>query len=285
MPRPKRSKTYEDILLEFKADKLAKRVLKNDQFNIISMGQTLENYGYSPKDRDAVMALRAVAKDLNFDTTKGRIRGMEVTDETAKLGFEVLKKPALFALVNTANNKCIISSSKSPWLRRAVMYFWLKNIHVYDDANTFFGHTEFVNDVEKYGPDVFKLHFIQELPQHIIPKDKVLLENEAERLAGDKLYFTKNVTQREYSPLRQFIYYHPELADCDRRFREIKAHYMHCKDQRAKLIGPRFSAERKLLMPILKAAHEEYTRVYDQQSKIREKLIKQHSQKELDLNV
>lgn len=285
MPRPKRSKTYEDILLEFKADNLAKRVLKNDQFNIISMGQTLENYGYSKKDRDAVMALRMICKELGLDMTKGRVRGMEVTDETAALGFEILKKPSLFALVNIHNGRCIISSSKSPWLRRAVMYFWLKNPNVYADSNTFFGHGEFIEDVLKYGPDAFKFHFIQEIPRHISPKALRALEDEAEQLAGDKLYFTKNVTQREYSPLRQFIYYHPELADCDRRFREIKAHYMHCKDQRAKLIGPRFSAERKLLMPILKAAHEEYGRIYDQQSKIREKLIKQHSQKDLDLNV
>lgn len=281
MPRPKRSKTFEEIVIELRADKLSKRVLKNDQFNSLSFCQTLINYGYSPKDRDAVMALRLLANEFGFDTTKGKIKGMQVTDETAQLGFQILKQPALFALVNTVNNRCIISSSKSPWLRRAVMYFWLKNIHVYDDANTFFGHTEFVNDVEKYGPDVFKLHFIQSLAEDITPKQRVAFEDEAEGLAGDRLYFTKNVTQREYSPLKQFLHYHPELADCDRRFREIKAHYLHCKDQRQSLKGVQNKADRQLLMPILKAAHEEHIRIYEQQSRIREKLIAQHSNKQI----
>ena len=276
----RKSKTLEEYELEFREDNLSKVVFKNDQFKSVALGNTLENYGYHRTNSVAATALANVAKEFGFHTIKTRISGMEVTEHTAALGWDAITKPALFAIVNEKTGRCLVSTSNNPSLRRAVMQYWLKNIHVFHTTNTFFGCTKLIEDVEKYGVDSFKLHIIQEIPVHLSPKARAELEKEAEKLAGDNLYMSKSIHPRNQSPLREFLHYHPELIECDRRFREIKAHYFDCADKRALLKGPKYAHERYILAPILKAATEEYSHIYTQHMAIRAKLEKLHSQKD-----
>jgi hypothetical protein len=272
-------KFADEILAELLADNLAKRVYRNEEYKLVSIGKTLENYGYDGKHVEAVMAFKIACRQLGLDYGHGAIGSMRPTEETLKLGFDALKRPAIFAVINIENHRCVIGSSQSPWLRRAVIYYWLKNIHTFSDSNTFFGHKDLIEDVEKYGADAYRLHLIQEIPSDLDTQSRIALETEAEQLAGDKLYFSKNIPLRLFSPLKQFLYYYPELTDCERRFREIKEHYFKVRDKRESLKGTENFTKRRQLNPVLKAAKEEYDAILKSQTAIRDTLIKKHSSK------
>lgn len=275
---PRKSKTFEDYVEQFRADGLSRRVLKNDQYNTVSIGQTAMAYGYIKSNIKACMAIRLVSAEIGLDLTKGHVSGMGVTPETAALGWEALSKHSIFSVVNEKSGRYFISSSKSPWLRRTVMYFWLKNIHTYNKANTFFGNAKIIEDVEKYGVDSFKLNIIQEIQPHISNISIIELENSLEKEAGDKLYFNKNAGLRQQTILGDFIHYHPELEEVNRRWCHIRDHYFMCKDNYKLLKGRHNKEAREKIKPILDAAIKEYNEIHLTQSHIRENLIKMHMQ-------
>jgi D-Tyr-tRNAtyr deacylase len=75
-----------------------------------------------------------------------------------------MKTPAVYAIVCGPTGKKYIGSSRTPWLRRAVHLYWLKNYWRWGCSNVFFGSLAIKHDVEQYGVEAFYMEIIKSCP-------------------------------------------------------------------------------------------------------------------------
>lgn len=106
-------------------------------------------------------APRKIYREIDYANTSS---SMPLGKETLAKGWQFAKTPGVYAIICKGSGKRYIGSSSTPWLRRAVHLYWLKNYWKYGGSNVFFGNLDLKSDVEKYGVDSFYMEIIKSMP-------------------------------------------------------------------------------------------------------------------------
>lgn len=89
---------------------------------------------------------------------------MPFDDKTNKMGWAIIKQPAIYAVVCKATGRMYIGSSMRPDRRRHTHYYWLKNWHTWGSSNVFYGSISLAKDVVEHGRKNFYMTIIKSMP-------------------------------------------------------------------------------------------------------------------------
>jgi hypothetical protein len=137
-----------------------------DHMGHVNLARTFKKYGILKNQAFAHYFYDILDKKYitNKDTKGQAIASMPFGPKAIELGWKALKEPCLYAIVCKYTGRAYIGTSESPWLRRAVHYYWLKNYFRYGSSNIFFGNLKLAADVKEYGADSFYLEVIEHMP-------------------------------------------------------------------------------------------------------------------------
>lgn len=136
-----------------------------DNMGYANMRQTFRKYGINKSVGNTALFREMIPKEIkNLKLGGQAISSMPFGPKALALGWQALKEPCVYAVVCKYTGNAYIGSSLTPWLRRAVHLYWLKNYYRYGASNIFFGSKKIAKDIQHHGVESFYFEVVQHMP-------------------------------------------------------------------------------------------------------------------------
>lgn len=214
---------------------------------VVVVGRSLERHGLiaSPLNikllKSALLELGYEFGHMNsYEAFGVSQRGMSYGPKMSKMSFNDRKTPGVYEIICKPTGKRYVGSSKRPDLRRAVHYFWLKNVNEDGLSNIFQNNREIAEDIKKYGPDAFYMEIVKQVPD---ASRKDLEAEEAEYMAKveDKLYNIYQTHKKQMKYSKKF--YSSDWVDAYKSWTDAVIKYKQMKTEYSFITNP--SAKKK----------------------------------------
>lgn len=137
-----------------------------DNMGIVNMRRTFEKFGIKRGiGNEEVFYANVPPEHMVAKRLRGQaIASMPFGPKALALGWQAMKDPGVYAVVCKYTGNAYIGSSLTPWLRRAVHLYWLKNYWRFGSSNIFFGNLKLAKDIKDHGVDSFYFEIVEHMP-------------------------------------------------------------------------------------------------------------------------
>lgn len=201
----------------------------------------------------------AIDRELERHPIVKGSQGMPISEEP----WERVQTPAVYAIVCRPTGRMYIGQSKTPWLRRSVHLYWLKNFWRSDAPNVFFGNLKVRDDVMEFGPECFELVILRSMPDATTGELIAAETEERQSYPSDQLY----------NPIVEDELQYPKYCNVSLEMRALAEEFRDAKKQLVAL-AKKMREDRALRVPLPEYSmkRKASVRVYRQDREVRRKL-------------